>query len=127
MKDILNMLCSHKTNKLIVKIYFIFTVIQLLGECIFYNIVGALCNWVSKNLPFLMSTSHKEQAPNFLISYPLVLPAVISFFIAGIAEFIYENNYSVRTVSYTILTVVADMILATPYLFILYILGSVLI
>ncbi|MDE5763944.1 MAG: hypothetical protein K2N49_03345 [Ruminococcus sp.] len=121
MKNILNIMCSHRTNRIIVKIYFILTVIQLAKEVLFGVAYGISHDWFSKNLPFLMSSPHREQSPNFLITHPFVLPAIIVFFLAGIAGFIYENNYNTKTVSYTILTVTADMILAVPVLFVIYI------
>ncbi|MDE6776187.1 MAG: hypothetical protein K2J37_07850 [Ruminococcus sp.] len=121
MKNILNIICSHRTNRIISKIYFILTVIQLAKEVVFGMVYGASHDWFSKNLPFLVSSPHREQAPNFLITHPFVLPAIIAFFIAGIAGFIYENNYDIRTTSYTVLTVIADMILAVPVVLVMYV------
>lgn len=127
MNNIMNIICSHKTNRIIVKIYFILTGIQLINEVIFCRAYAASYDWFYKNLPFLMSSPHREQAPNFLITHPFVLPAVIVFFIAGIAGFIYENNYDTKTASYTVLTVTADIILAVPVVLIMYIcFGSLL-
>lgn len=116
MKDITDILFNHKVSRIIVKIYFIITIVQLGWEFLIASIVVSIENWFIKNFPFLSNSVHSSESLNFLISHPLLPVAIIAFFILGIAEFIFDNNYGKKTVSYVALMTIANVILAIPFI-----------
>ncbi len=116
MKDITDILFNHKVSRIVVKIYFIITIVQLCGEFLLASIVISIKSCLIKNFPFLSNSVHSSESLNFLISHPLLTVAIIAFFILGIAEFIFDNNYGKKTVSYVVLMTIANVILAIPFI-----------
>nr|MDE7104364.1 hypothetical protein [Ruminococcus sp.] len=84
-------------------------------------IAVTIVNGIQRNFQFLTSnSSHSGESVNFLVAHPFLVSGIIAFFLAKLAEFIFNNNYGEKTTSYKVLLIIANIILITVGLAVFY-------
>ena len=116
-----NIFWNHKISKTVAMVYIKISLIQIGAKILLSMIAVKIVNEIQRNFPFLTSKfSHSGESVNLFVAHPFLVSGIIAFFLAKLAESIFNNNYGEKTNSYKVLLIIANIILITVGLTVFY-------